>query len=104
MRKCKSCGKTEWGYATLLNNEGLCWKCASEQLKTNYKQYLDRIIDNEIKINILKNDIENIPLNTKDLIQQLHERVCELERIVKNQPLIKKYQKTLDIFMKNAQD
>ena len=86
MRKCKSCGKTEWGYASLLNNEGLCWKCASEQLKLNYENYLDRITENEIKINILTH------------------RLNELEKIIENQPLIKKYQKTLDIFLKNSQN
>ena len=31
-------------------------------------------------------------------------RLYELEKIVKNQPLIKKYQKTLDIFLKNAKN
>ena len=36
--------------------------------------------------------------------EKLEKRICELERIVNNQPLIKKYQKTLDIFLKNAQD
>ena len=36
--------------------------------------------------------------------EELKKRIDELERIIKNQPLIKKYQKTLDIFMKNAQD
>lgn len=36
--------------------------------------------------------------------EELKKRIEELERIVKNQPLIKKYQKTLDIFLKNAQD
>ena len=42
--------------------------------------------------------------NRKIEILELLERIKELEKIIKNQPLIKKYQKTLDIFMKNAQD
>lgn len=39
------------------------------------------------------------------ILEENHEkRIAELERIVQNQPLIKKYQKTLDIFMRNAQN
>ena len=37
-------------------------------------------------------------------LEAFDKNIEELERIVKNQPLIKKYQKTLDILLKNIQD
>lgn len=60
MKKCRKCGKIEWGYGSLLNKENLCWKCASEQLKENYKNYLNRITDNEIRINMLTHRINEL--------------------------------------------
>ena len=37
-------------------------------------------------------------------ITKLENKIVSLERIVQNQPLVKKYQKTLDIFLKNAKN
>lgn len=63
-----------------------------------------------LAITMLGLSIKNL-INTKKLcnlskiLAENHEkRLKELERIIQNQPLIKKYQKTLDIFLKNAQD
>lgn len=58
----------------------------------------------------LKENKENIERQEKinkqilKTLEAFNESITSLERIVKNQPLIKKYQKTLDIFLKNAQD
>lgn len=32
MNKCKECGKEEWGYGSLLNNDGLCFNCSIKHI------------------------------------------------------------------------
>ena len=61
---------------------------------------------NEIinKLTILDNHQEIMWKKAHKWVNETEQRLYELERIVKNQPLIKKYQKTLDILLKNTQD
>ena len=65
--------------------------------KTKYNEIIN-------KLTILDNHQEIMWKKAHKWVDETEKRIYELEKIVKNQPLIKKYQKTLDIFLKNAQD
>lgn len=78
---------------------------------TKYEYYKKSILDKlfskkqkNIEIEIIKEHCIFLESKISEWGIEFEKRLNELEKIVKNQPLIKKYQKTLDIFMKNAQD
>ena len=52
MKKCKECGREEWGYFSVLNEDGYCPRCA--------------IVHNEEKVKVLKKQIEHLQIQLKE--------------------------------------
>lgn len=66
MKKCKECGRYEWGYLSALNDDGYCPTCA----KGHYKE---KIKDLELKIAILEEQRDDVYVDREVLKEQLEE-------------------------------
>lgn len=68
MNKCKECGKEEWGYGSLLNNDGLCFNCSAK--------HINELVQ---KIHILN----EANMSLENTVGKLGEQLNEANKVVK---------------------
>lgn len=78
MNKCKRCGKPEWGYASLLNREGLCYDCVQKDIveKGLNVDFVSREKELEEKVRDLQQELQ---LRIEDNSKQ-HVTICNLQK------------------------
>lgn len=69
MNKCKECGKEEWGYGSLLNNDGLCFNCSAK--------HINELVQ---KIHILN----EANMSLENTIGKLGEQLNEANKVIKH--------------------
>ena len=45
MKKCKECGREEWGYLSVLNEDGYCPRCAIVHYEEKIKKLQEQLND-----------------------------------------------------------
>lgn len=43
MKKCKECGREEWGFLSALNDDGYCPTCAIRKAKSRYSELVQKM-------------------------------------------------------------
>lgn len=69
MKKCKECGREEWGFLSALNDDGYCPICAIRKAKSRYSELVQKKEQLEDKLREAEYCLDLIEVHTGSIGQ-----------------------------------